>query len=72
MKRHHHKTLLVIAIFKWFKGALLLLLAFGLFKLLHHDVGEMLEDLAEKLRIDPENRYLGAALAKLHLLDAHV
>ncbi len=69
VKLHHHKTLLAIAIFKWLKGGLLILLAFGLFKLLHHDVGAMLESLANKLRVDPENRYLGAALAKLHLLD---
>lgn len=69
VKLHHHKTLLIIAIFKWCKGVLLILLAFGLFKLMHHDVGAMLEDLANKLRVDPENRYLGAALAKLDLLD---
>ncbi|MEO5716773.1 MAG: DUF2127 domain-containing protein [Luteolibacter sp.] len=69
MKLHHQKTLLVIAIFKWCKGVLLVLLAFGLFKLLHHDVGAMLESLANKFRVDPDNRYLGAALAKLHLLD---
>ena len=69
VKLHHHKTLLAIAIFKWCKGGLLILLAFGLFNLLHHDVGAMLESLANKLRVDPENRYLGAALAKLHLLD---
>lgn len=69
VKLHHHKTLLAIAIFKWFKGALLVLLAFGLFKLLHHDVGAMLESLANKFRVDPDNRYLGAVLVKLHLLD---
>ena len=69
MKRHHNKTLLAIAVFKWIKGVLLILLAFGLFKLLHHDVGAMLESLANKLRVDPENRYLGALLAKLQLLD---
>lgn len=68
-KHHHHKALLAIAIFKWFKGALLILFAFGILKLLHHDVGELLESLANKLRVDPENRYLGAVLAKLHLLD---
>jgi uncharacterized membrane protein (DUF2068 family) len=68
-KRHHQKTLLAIAIFKWSKGVLLVLLAFGMFKLLHHDVGAMLESLANKLRVDPENRYLAAALAKLNLVN---
>lgn len=69
LKQRHHKTLVAIAIFKWFKGGLLVLFALGVLRLLHHDVGAMLESLANKLRVDPENRYLGAALAKLHLLD---
>jgi uncharacterized membrane protein (DUF2068 family) len=69
MKRHHNKTLLVIAVFKWLKGVLLILLAVGFLKLLHHDVGAMLEGLANKFRVDPDNRYFGALLAKLHLLN---
>jgi uncharacterized membrane protein (DUF2068 family) len=69
MKHHHHKTLLAIAIFKWVKGVLLVLLAFGLSKLLHHDAGAMMDSLANKFRVDPDNRYLVAALAKLNLLD---
>jgi len=69
MKRPHHKALLAIAMFKWFKGALLILLAVGFLELLHQDVGGLLEDLANKLRVDPDNRYLAALLAKLNLLD---
>lgn len=69
MKRQHHKALLAIAIFKWFKGVLLLLLAVGCLKLVHRDTGQLLENLANNLRIDPGNRYLGALLAKLNLLD---
>jgi uncharacterized membrane protein (DUF2068 family) len=69
MKGNRDKGLLAIALFKWFKGALLLLLAFGFLKFVHRDVGEAFEDLANKLRIDPDNRYLGALLRKLNLLD---
>jgi uncharacterized membrane protein (DUF2068 family) len=69
MKRNRNKGLLAIALFKWFKGALLIVLAFGVLKLLHRDVGEVVEDFANKLRVDPDNRYLGALLAKLNLLD---
>ena len=69
MKRNRNKGLLAIALFKWFKGALLIVLAFGLLKFLHRDVGEVAEDFANKLRVDPDNRYLGALLAKLNLLD---
>ena len=68
-KRNRNKGLLAIALFKWFKGALLLVLAFGSLKLLHRDVGEVFEGIANKLRVDPDNRYLGALLAKLNLLD---
>ena len=67
--RQHNKGLLGIALFKWLKGAVLLLLSFGLFKMLHRDVGQLAEDFANKLRVDPDNRYLGALLAKLNLLD---
>ncbi|MEP6698803.1 MAG: DUF2127 domain-containing protein [Verrucomicrobiota bacterium] len=69
MKRNRDRGLLAIALFKWCKGALLLVLAFGFLKLLHRDVGEVFEGLANKLRVDPDNRYLGALLAKLHMLD---
>jgi uncharacterized membrane protein (DUF2068 family) len=51
------------------KGALLIALAFGFLKFLHRDVGDVVEGLANKLRVDPDNRYLGALLAKLNLLD---
>ena len=68
-RKARNKGLLAIALFKWFKGALLILVAFGFLKLLHRDVGEVLEGLANKLRIDPDNRYVGALLAKLNLLD---
>jgi uncharacterized membrane protein (DUF2068 family) len=69
MKRNRNKGLLAIALFKWFKGALLLVVAFGFLKFIHRDVGEAFEGLANKLRIDPGNRYLGAFLRKLTLLD---
>ena len=69
MRRNRNKGLLAIALFKWFKGALLLLLAFGFLKFVHRDVGEAFEGLANKLRIDADNRYLGALLKKLNFLD---
>ncbi len=61
--------MLAIALFKWFKGTLLIVLAVGFLKLLHRDVGEVFEGFANKLRVDPDNRYLGALLAKLNMLD---
>ncbi|MEY2538609.1 MAG: hypothetical protein QOG67_2349 [Verrucomicrobiota bacterium] len=69
MKRNRNKGLLAIALFKWFKGALLLVLAVGLLKLLHRDVADVFERFADKFRVDSDNHYLGALLAKLNLLD---
>ena len=69
MKRSRNKGLLAIALFKWLKSALLLLLSFGFLKMLHRDLGEVAEGVANNLRVDPDNRYLGALLAKLSLLD---
>jgi uncharacterized membrane protein (DUF2068 family) len=69
MKRSRNKGLLAIALFKWLKSALLLLLSFGFLKLLHRDLGEVAEGVANNLRVDSDNRYLGALLAKLSLLD---
>jgi len=41
----------------------------GFLKLLHHDIETELQALVDALRVDPDNRYLGALLAKLSLLD---
>ena len=68
-KRSRDKGLLALALFKWFKGLVLFLLAVGFLKLMHHDVEAYFENLLNQFRIDPDNRYLGALLAKLDLLD---
>src|ERR1700716_1535476 len=64
----HHKSLLIIAIFKFVKGCLLLALAIGLLRLLHHDVAHTLTRIANALRVDPNNRYLIDLLAKAKLI----
>ena len=68
-QRGHDKGLLTLALFKWFKSLVLLLVGVGLLKLLHHDLETELQALADALRVDPDNRYLDALLAKLSLLD---
>jgi uncharacterized membrane protein (DUF2068 family) len=60
-----------IAIFKSGKGLLLLVLAIGVLGLLHKDVQDWLENLVNSLRIDPDNRYVAALLAKAGLVDDH-
>lgn len=62
--RRHHKSLLLIAFFKFVKGILLVLLAIGLLHFLHRDVAEAVAHLAEMLRINPGNHRLGQLLEK--------
>ena len=67
--RRRDKWLLAIAIFKWFGALVLILVAIGFLKLMHKDIEAMVMLWADQLRVDPDNRYLGALLVKLHLLD---
>ena len=53
----------LIAIFKLFKGLVLLAVGIGAVKLLHKDVAFEVERWADIFRVDPHNRYL------YHLLD---
>jgi uncharacterized membrane protein (DUF2068 family) len=62
------RVLLVIALFKFVKGALLVALAFGALSLLHKDVASHAEHWLDQLRIDPDNRFIGTALSKLQLI----
>jgi uncharacterized membrane protein (DUF2068 family) len=70
-KRSHSRgdgALLVIAIFKFVKGALLLALAFGALALLHKNVASEVEYWLDQLRIDPDNQFIGGLLSKLQLV----
>ena len=70
-KRSHSRgdlTLLLIAIFKFIKGALLLTLAFGALTLLHKDVASEVERWLDQLKIDPDNQFIGTLLTKLQLV----
>jgi hypothetical protein len=50
---HGDGVLLVIALFKFVKGALLVALAFGALSLLHKNVASHVEHWLDQLRIDP-------------------
>jgi uncharacterized membrane protein (DUF2068 family) len=68
-KRSRDKGLLALALFKWFKGLVLLLVGVGFLKLMHHDIEADLQALLKEVRVDPDNRHLGALLTKLNFLD---
>lgn len=70
--QHSHATgLLLIAIFKLIKGALLIAVGIGALKLLHRDVAEVAAEWIDALRIDPDNRYIHWVLVKLWSVDEH-
>ena len=64
MKSSHDRVLRLIAVFKFIKCAMLIALGVGAFRLLHKDLGEVLEHWIEALRLDPGNRFVDAALAR--------
>ena len=68
-KRSRDKGLLALALFKWFKGLVLFLVGVGFLELMHHDIEANVQALVNDLRVDPDNRYLGALLTILDLLD---
>ncbi len=62
--RQRSTTLLAIAIFKLFKGVLLLLVGIGALRLLHRDVGEVVSHWVDVLGVDPDNRYIHRLLSR--------
>jgi uncharacterized membrane protein (DUF2068 family) len=66
----HSRGLLLIAVFKIFKGLALLALGIGALGLLHKDVAAETERWIELLRVDPHNHYIHRVLEKLPILDA--
>jgi uncharacterized membrane protein (DUF2068 family) len=69
--RNNSKTLWIIAAFKLAEGVLILFVAVGVLKLLHHDVAAVVADWISALRIDPHNEYIHWLFAKLGVLDDH-
>jgi uncharacterized membrane protein (DUF2068 family) len=61
--------IVLIAIFKLLKGALLVTAGVGALKLLHKDVGEVVERWIDVLRVDPDNRFVHAVLVKTLFVD---
>jgi uncharacterized membrane protein (DUF2068 family) len=59
-------TLFLIALFKLTKGILLLIVGFGVHKLLHRDLAQTIAHWVDVLRVDPDNRYIHRLL--VHLL----
>jgi uncharacterized membrane protein (DUF2068 family) len=59
------RTLLLIALFKLIKGLLLVVVGIGTLKLLHRDLADTVMHWVDVLRVDPDNRFIHAALARV-------
>jgi uncharacterized membrane protein (DUF2068 family) len=57
--------LLLIGVFKLFKGLSLLIVGLGLLRLMHRDIGTVTEHWIEVLRVDPDNRFIHKALLRV-------
>jgi uncharacterized membrane protein (DUF2068 family) len=64
MKSFDDHLLRLIAIFKFFKTALLITLGVGAFKLMNQDLGRVIEHWVRSSGVDPGNHFLEVALSK--------
>jgi uncharacterized membrane protein (DUF2068 family) len=57
--------IVLIGLFKLFKGISLLIAGFGLLRLMHKDVAAVTQHWIEVLRVDPDNRFIHRALVRI-------
>jgi uncharacterized membrane protein (DUF2068 family) len=68
-KPHPRRGVFFVAIFKLFTGASLLVVSLGLLRYLHRDLRHAIHHFINLFRVDPDNRYVAALLAKLGFVD---
>ena len=71
LRHRHDRWLIIIGAFKILEGLFFVLLGFGVVRLLHRDIGDMLLRAALALRIDPESHFVNILLDKVQLLTPH-
>jgi uncharacterized membrane protein (DUF2068 family) len=67
--RRHNPGLILIAAFKLGQALLFFAMGIGAFRLLHKDIGDELEKLANHLRFNPESKFINFLLVKSSILD---
>lgn len=68
---NHNRWLIAIGVLKLLKAILFVSMGFGVIKLLHNDVGDVLLRATTALRFDPENHFINVLLEKASLLSPH-
>jgi uncharacterized membrane protein (DUF2068 family) len=64
-KEEKATTLLLIALFKLFKGVLLVIVGIGALRLVHKDVATVVMHWVDILRVDPENHFIHHIIERL-------
>jgi uncharacterized membrane protein (DUF2068 family) len=66
---HHNQGLILIAAYKLVQALLFAAIGVGALRLLHQDVGDLLGQLADHMKFNPESRLVNFILDKASLLD---
>jgi uncharacterized membrane protein (DUF2068 family) len=69
--RRQHAALRAIAIFKFVKASLMLLVAMAALALVHHDMAQWARDAVEDLQMRAHAHYIRLLLAKLGMMQPH-
>ncbi|BCA53603.1 membrane protein [Nitrospira sp. KM1] len=69
--RSHNAGLAIIAIFRLIKGVALLILAFGLLRMVHADIAAQFASLMEVLHLNGDSRILHALVLRVDALQPH-
>jgi uncharacterized membrane protein (DUF2068 family) len=70
-RKKRNRWLELIAVYKLLQAALLVSVGVGALKLLHKDAADVLTNIAQGLRMNPEGRLVGFLLDKASLLNDH-
>lgn len=68
---HRNRWLIAIGALKLLKAALFVSMGFGLIRMLHKDIADVLLHVTLALRFDPENRFINMLLEQSALLSPH-
>jgi uncharacterized membrane protein (DUF2068 family) len=68
-RSHDDKWIVAIGALKLLKGILLIAAGIGVLKLVHKDIGQIVEHWIEILRVDPDNRLVHSLLVRAFSLD---
>jgi uncharacterized membrane protein (DUF2068 family) len=68
-KRSGDRWMPIIAIFKLAKAVLLVAAGIGILKLVHHDIGQVIEHWVYVLQLDPDNQHIHNLLMKVWSVD---